>query len=146
MRKATLNTFLQLFLGRRLFSRLLQQIALKKHYRLQGKGWQQRVSNSAVQGKVAASDKIRQFNTTVRPVSTVFLTVRMTIAAALASSPDVGSSMKMIEGLATNSTAMVSLFLCSVERPSTPGSPTIAFLNGLSSTKSITSSTNIYSM
>ncbi|KAK3015865.1 hypothetical protein RJ639_006553 [Escallonia herrerae] len=81
--------------------------------------------------------------TTVRPVSTVFLTVRMTIAAALASSPDVGSSMKMIEGLATNSTAMVSLFLCSVERPSTPGSPTRAFLNGLSSTKSITSSTNI---
>ncbi|KAK2994425.1 hypothetical protein RJ640_009652 [Escallonia rubra] len=84
--------------------------------------------------------------TTVRPVSTVFLTVRMTIAAALASSPDVGSSMKMIEGLATNSTAMVSLFLCSVERPSTPGSPTRAFLNGLSSTKSITSSTNIYSI
>ncbi|KAK3026190.1 hypothetical protein RJ639_040153 [Escallonia herrerae] len=81
--------------------------------------------------------------TTVRPVSTVFLTVRMTIAAALASSPDVGSSMKMIEGLATSSTAMVSLFLCSVERPSTPGSPTRAFLNGLSSTKSITSSTNI---
>ncbi|KAK2996818.1 hypothetical protein RJ639_026084 [Escallonia herrerae] len=48
------------------------------------------------------------------------------------------------EGLATNSTAMVSLFLCSVERPSTPRSPTRAFLNGLSSTKSITSSTNIY--
>ncbi|KAK2976353.1 hypothetical protein RJ640_014184 [Escallonia rubra] len=81
--------------------------------------------------------------TTVRPVSTVFLTVRITIAAALASSPDVGSSMKMIEGLATNSTAIVSLFLCSVDRPSTPGRPTSASLNGFNSTKSITSSTNI---
>ncbi|KEH33389.1 transmembrane protein, putative [Medicago truncatula] len=34
----------------------------------------------------------------VLPVSTVFLTVHITIAAALASRPDVGSSMKMIEG------------------------------------------------
>ena len=38
-------------------------------------------------------------HTTVRPVSTVFRTVLITIAAALASSPDVGSSMKIIEGL-----------------------------------------------
>ncbi|KAK3012422.1 hypothetical protein RJ639_011448 [Escallonia herrerae] len=83
------------------------------------------------------------FKTTVRPVSTVFLTVRITIAAALASSPDVGSSMKMMEGLATNSTAIVSLFLCSVDRPSTPGRPTSASLSGFNSTKSITSSTNI---
>lgn len=48
--------------------------------------------------------------TTFLPVSNVFLTVRTTIAAALASRPDVGSSMKMIDGLATNSTAIVSLF------------------------------------
>nr|GLL36388.1 hypothetical protein AXF42_Ash020690 [Ipomoea trifida] len=37
-------------------------------------------------------------HTTVLPVSTVFLTVRITIAAALASSPDVGSSMNIIDG------------------------------------------------
>uniref|UniRef100_A0A7C9D2K3 Uncharacterized protein n=1 Tax=Opuntia streptacantha TaxID=393608 RepID=A0A7C9D2K3_OPUST len=65
------------------------------------------------------------------------------MAAALASSPEVGSSMKMIDGLATSSTAIVSLFRCSVERPFTPGSPTSAPLNGVSSTSSITSSTNI---
>ncbi|GER56175.1 serine-type D-Ala-D-Ala carboxypeptidase [Striga asiatica] len=47
------------------------------------------------------------------------------MAAALASSPEVGSSMNMIEGFATSSTAIVSLFLCSVESPFTPGSPTI---------------------
>ncbi|PKU67855.1 hypothetical protein MA16_Dca019381 [Dendrobium catenatum] len=83
-------------------------------------------------------------HTTVRPVFTVFLTVRITIAAALASRPDVGSSMKMMDGFATNSTAIVSLFLCSVDRPSTPGRPTKAFLNRLSSTKFIISSTNIF--
>nr|GMD85487.1 Coatomer subunit beta-1 [Ipomoea batatas]GMD90779.1 Coatomer subunit beta-1 [Ipomoea batatas] len=44
--------------------------------------------------------------TTVLPVSTVFLTVLITIAAALASSPEVGSSMNMMEGFATNSTAI----------------------------------------
>ncbi|KAL6846404.1 hypothetical protein ACP4OV_023852 [Aristida adscensionis] len=38
----------------------------------------------------------------------VFLIALMTIAAARASSPDVGSSMKMIEGLATSSTAISS--------------------------------------
>jgi len=38
--------------------------------------------------------------TTVLPVSTVFLTVLMTIAAALASSPEVGSSINIIEGFA----------------------------------------------
>jgi len=48
-------------------------------------------------------------HTTVLPVSTVFLTVRITIVAALASRPDVGSSMKMIEGLATNSTTIENL-------------------------------------
>nr|GMD48967.1 transmembrane protein, putative [Ipomoea batatas] len=36
--------------------------------------------------------------TIVLPVSTMFLTVLITIAAALASSPDVGSSMKTIKG------------------------------------------------
>nr|GLL21192.1 hypothetical protein MA16_Dca005722 [Ipomoea trifida] len=50
----------------------------------------------------------------------MFRTVLITIAAALASRPEVGSSMKMIEGLATNSTAMVSLFRCPVDRPFTP--------------------------
>ena len=80
--------------------------------------------------------------TIILPVSTVFLTVLITIAAALASNPEVGSSMKSMEGLATNSTAIVSLLHCSVERPFTPGNPTNACLNGFSSTSSITSSTN----
>jgi len=53
---------------------------------------------------------------TVLPVSTVFLTVRMTIAEALASHPDVSSAVKIMEGLATSSTAIVSLLRCSVER------------------------------
>ncbi|MFS8000095.1 hypothetical protein Hanom_Chr12g01174351 [Helianthus anomalus] len=80
--------------------------------------------------------------TTVLPVSTVFLTALITMAAALASSPEVGSSMKIIEGLATSSTAIVSLFLCSVDNPLTPGSPTIASFMFSSSTSSITSFTN----
>lgn len=62
--------------------------------------------------------------TIVRPKSTVFLTVLITIAAALASSPEVGSFMNIIEGLATSLTAIVNLFHCSVERSFTPGSPT----------------------
>nr|GMD52245.1 Coatomer subunit beta-1 [Ipomoea batatas] len=70
--------------------------------------------------------------------------VHITIAAALASRPDVGSSMKMMDGLATSSTATVNRFLCSVERPSTPGSPTRESLKGFSSTSSITCSMNIY--
>lgn len=82
--------------------------------------------------------------TTVLPVSTVFRTVRMTIAAARASSPDVGSSMNIIEGLATSSTAIVSRFLCSVDSPVLPGSPTKAFLKVVSSTRSITSFTKVY--
>jgi hypothetical protein len=49
-----------------------------------------------------------------------------------------------MDGLATNSTAIVNLLLCSVERPFTPGKPTNEFLNGLSSTSSMTSSMNIY--
>uniref|UniRef100_A0A0A9C7A4 Secreted protein n=1 Tax=Arundo donax TaxID=35708 RepID=A0A0A9C7A4_ARUDO len=81
--------------------------------------------------------------TTVLPVSTVFLIALMTMAAARASSPDVGSSMKMMEGLATSSTAIVSLFLCSVDNPLTPGNPTNASFKGKSSTSSITSSINI---
>ena len=83
-------------------------------------------------------------HTTVRPVSTVFLTVRITIAAARASRPLVGSSMKMMEGLATSSTAMVSRFRCSVERPLTPCKPTSACSSSCSSTSSITSSTNCW--
>ncbi|KAL1169203.1 hypothetical protein V6Z11_A05G131900 [Gossypium hirsutum] len=82
-------------------------------------------------------------HTTVLPVSTVFLTVLITIAAALASSPEVGSSMKMIEGFATSSTAIVSLFRCSVDKPFTPGKPTMACLNESNSTSSMTSSMNI---
>uniref|UniRef100_A0A7C9DQV0 Secreted protein n=1 Tax=Opuntia streptacantha TaxID=393608 RepID=A0A7C9DQV0_OPUST len=82
--------------------------------------------------------------TTVLPVLTVFLTVLMTMAAALASSPEVGSSINMIEGFATSSTAIVSLFRCSVERPFTPGSPTSASLRLVSSTSSMISSTNIF--
>lgn len=52
--------------------------------------------------------------------------------------PDVGSSMKMTEGLATSSTAMVSRFLCSTESPEMPGRPTKDFLRGVSSTSSST--------
>jgi len=81
--------------------------------------------------------------TTVRPVSTVFLTVLITIAAALASRPEVGSSMNIIDGLATSSTAIVNLFLCSVDKPFTPGNPTKASLSEVSSTSCITSSMNI---
>ncbi|KAJ4763861.1 PDR8 [Rhynchospora pubera] len=80
---------------------------------------------------------------TVCPVSTVLLTVLITLAAALASSPDVGSSMNMIDGLATNSTAIVSLFLCSTDSPLTLGNPTRALRSGVNSTSSITSSMSI---
>ncbi|KAG2729217.1 hypothetical protein I3760_01G238900, partial [Carya illinoinensis] len=61
----------------------------------------------------------------------------------LASRPVVGSSINTIEGFATSSTAMVSLFRCSVDRPFTPGNPTNACLKGFSSTSSMTSSVNI---
>ena len=83
-------------------------------------------------------------HTIVRPVFTIFLTVLITIAAALASNPDVGSSMNTIEGLATSSTAIVNLFRCSVDKPSTPGRPTNPPLSGVSSTSSITSSTKAW--
>jgi len=82
-------------------------------------------------------------HTTVLPVSTVFLTVLITIAAALASNPEVGSSMNMIEGFATSSTAMVSRLRCSVDKPFTPGNPTNALRNESNSTSSMTSSMNI---
>ncbi|KAH0450072.1 hypothetical protein IEQ34_020764 [Dendrobium chrysotoxum] len=52
--------------------------------------------------------------------------VLITIAAARASSPEVGSSMNIIEGLATSSTAIVSRLRCSVDNPLTPGNPTNA--------------------
>jgi hypothetical protein len=83
-------------------------------------------------------------HTTILPVFTVFRTVLITISAALEARPEVGSSMKMIEGLATSSTGIVNHFICSVESPFTPGRPTIVSLIPLSSTSSITSSTNIY--
>lgn len=66
----------------------------------------------------------RIVQTTIIPVFNVFLIDLMTMAAARASSPDVGSSMKMIEGLAISSTAIVSIFLCSVDNQLTPGNPT----------------------
>ena len=77
-------------------------------------------------------------HTIVRPVFTIFLTVLITIAADLASNPVVGSSIKTIDGFATNSTAMVNLFLCSVDKPSTPGRPINAPLREVSPTSSIT--------
>ncbi|KAK7384728.1 hypothetical protein VNO78_30429 [Psophocarpus tetragonolobus] len=62
---------------------------------------------------------------------------------ALASRPEVGSSMNIIDGLATSSTAIVSLLRYSVESPVSPGNPTSASLIELSSTSSTTSSINI---
>jgi hypothetical protein len=64
------------------------------------------------------------------------------MAAALASKPDVGSSMNMIEGLDTSSTAIVSLFRCSVDSPFTPGIPTKESLISSNSIVSRTSLTN----
>ena len=46
--------------------------------------------------------------------------------------------MKTMEGLATSSTAMVSRFLCSTDRPEEPALPTTALARDLSSTKSMT--------
>ncbi|KAG6665323.1 hypothetical protein CIPAW_02G153400, partial [Carya illinoinensis] len=63
--------------------------------------------------------------------------------AALASSPEVGSSMNITEGFATSSTAMVNLLRCSMERPFTPGNPTSACFNVFNSTSSMTSSMKI---
>ncbi|WVZ91811.1 hypothetical protein U9M48_037937 [Paspalum notatum var. saurae] len=44
-----------------------------------------------------------------------------------ASKPVVGSSINIMEGLATSSTAIVSLLRCSADRPVAPGMPTMAF-------------------
>ncbi len=82
-------------------------------------------------------------HTTVRPVSTVLRTVRMTMAAARASSPLVGSSINITDGFATSSTAIVRRLHCSVESPVSPGSPTKLSRIAFSSTNSITSSTNL---
>ena len=79
--------------------------------------------------------------TTVLPVSTTFFTARITIAAALASKPEVGSSINMIDGLATSSTAIVNRFRCSVDKPLTPGKPTRESLIPSSSIVSRTSFT-----
>ena len=80
--------------------------------------------------------------TIVLPVSAAFFTARMTIAAALASNPVVGSSMKIIEGIATSSTAIVSRLHYSFDRPVTPGMPTKASFIPSSSMVSRTSFTN----
>ncbi|KAL0923810.1 hypothetical protein M5K25_004588 [Dendrobium thyrsiflorum] len=68
----------------------------------------------------------------------------ITIAADLASSPEVGSSINIIEGFATSSTAIVNLLRCSVDNPVIPGNPTNTSFNVFISTSSITSSMNIY--
>lgn len=81
-------------------------------------------------------------HTTVLPVSAIFFTARMTIAAALASRPDVGSSINIMDGLETSSTAIVNRFRCSVDRPLAPGIPTKASLIPSSSMTSRTSLTN----
>ena len=80
-------------------------------------------------------------HTTVRPVATMFFTARITTDAARESSPDVGSSMKMIAGLATSSTPIVSRFACSVERPA-PLYPIMECAIGSISRSSMISRTN----
>ena len=80
--------------------------------------------------------------TTVLPVSATFFTALITTAAALASNPEVGSSINMIDGLETSSTAMVSRLRCSVDKPLIPGIPTKASLLPSSSMVSRTSFTN----
>ena len=52
--------------------------------------------------------------------------------------PVVGSSMKMTEGLATSSTAIVRRLRCSTLRPVLPGTPTSDPFSGVSSTSAIT--------
>ncbi|KAH0467772.1 hypothetical protein IEQ34_002805 [Dendrobium chrysotoxum] len=71
------------------------------------------------------------------------LDVLITIDADLASSPEVGSSINIMEGLETNSTAIVSRLRCSVDKPFTPGRPTTVSLIDVNSTSSIISSMNI---
>ncbi|GJW34736.1 hypothetical protein Tco_0057656 [Tanacetum coccineum] len=57
------------------------------------------------------------------------------MAAALASNPEVGSSMKIIDRFATSSTAMVNFFRYPFECPLTHGNQTSASLNGFESLK-----------
>ena len=52
--------------------------------------------------------------------------------------PEVGSSMKMTDGLAHSSTPMVNRFLCSTDSPLCPGTPTSAPANGPNSISSVT--------
>lgn len=80
--------------------------------------------------------------TTVLPVATTFFTALITIAAARASKPEVGSSINMIDGLATSSTARVNRLRCSVDKPPTPAMPTKESLIPSSSIVSRTSFTN----
>ena len=51
--------------------------------------------------------------------------------AEKSAAPVVGSSMKMMEGLATSSTAMVRRLRCSTLRPVLPGMPTSEFAQRL---------------
>lgn len=76
--------------------------------------------------------------TTVLPVSTVFRTARITIAVARASSPEVDSSIKIMEGFVTSSTANFNHFLCSIDKPKQSGIPTKAFFKVSSLTSFIT--------
>jgi len=82
-----------------------------------------------------------QLSCSVLPLYTVLCTVHITIAAALASKPEVGSSMKIIDGFETRSTVIVNLFHCSVDNLDIPGRPTSASLKLSNSTSSMTSST-----
>lgn len=52
--------------------------------------------------------------------------------------PDVGSSMKMTDGLAHSSTPMVNLLRCSTDSPLCPGVPTSAPTKDSSSISSTT--------
>uniref|UniRef100_A0A0A9CAM4 Uncharacterized protein n=1 Tax=Arundo donax TaxID=35708 RepID=A0A0A9CAM4_ARUDO len=54
--------------------------------------------------------------------------------------------MKMMEGFATSSTAIVSLLRCSTDSPEIPGNPTVSSLSVVSSTSSMTSLTNAFVM
>lgn len=83
-------------------------------------------------------------HTIVLPVSITLHIVHITIAAPLASNPEVGSSMKIIEGFATSSTTIVNLFLCLVDNPNIPGKPTSASLKLYNSISFMNSSTEAY--
>lgn len=71
--------------------------------------------------------------TTILFVWTIFFTAHMMTAIALASRPEVGSSMDIMDGLETSFTAIVSRFFCSFDIPLVPRIPTKASLISWSS-------------